>query len=81
MPIMSFYFELGVLKDIWIHWLYIGAIAVINICLFSWFVLSVFDEKVHYAAMIIIGVFMLAAGKFFYYKYFVFYLVVIGSFK
>ncbi|KAK2166245.1 hypothetical protein LSH36_40g04011 [Paralvinella palmiformis] len=53
---------ISVLKDIWIHWLYIGAIAVINICLFSWFVLSVFDEKVHYAAMIIIGVFMLAAA-------------------
>lgn len=53
---------LKVLKDMWVHWLYIGAIALINICLFSWFVLSVFEERVHYAAMIIIGLFMLVAA-------------------
>ena len=54
----------GVLKDMWVHWLYIGAIALINICLFSWFMLSVFDERVHYAGMIVIGLFMLIAGKY-----------------
>ena len=59
---MRVYFDAGVLQDMWVHWLYIGAIAILNICLFSWLILSMFGEKIHYGSMLIIGLFMLIAG-------------------